>query len=284
MKYPKRIEIELSAKCNLQCPYCPRRFLSLSDGFMKFDLFKKIIDELSTNPKTIIVLHRRGESLLHPDFVSICNYISKKFNEIQIASNATVLTTDKAYSIINSVTFISFSIDVPRLFNKYRYPADYKKVENNILNFLKLNNKKIKTQVSLVKTNSHNKSDFELFKKIWKDKVDFVRIYEQHSSDGNFGSLQNKRINRQPCVMPFYEMLVYYDGTLGRCNHDWDSNDIGDLNKNSISDIWTNQFYNNLRYQHKTLEITDKVCKNCDSWYPEIGKQGTGETIKNEKN
>nr|MBP7652074.1 SPASM domain-containing protein [Candidatus Dependentiae bacterium] len=180
--------------------------------------------------------------------------------------------------------FYSVSIDVQELFYKLRYPAIYEKVENNIKEFLNMNNNKIKTQVSLVKTRYHNEEDLDLFKKIWEDKVNIVRIYEEHSSDGKFGSLKIKRNNRQTCVMPFYEMLVYYNGTLGRCNHDWDSNDIGDLNYNSISEIWNNNFYKDLRVQHKSLKITDEVCKNCDCWYPEIAKQGTGEVIKNEKN
>ena len=80
--------------------------------------------------------------------------------------------------------------------------------------------------------------------------------------------------------MPFYEMLIYCDGKIGRCNHDWDGEPIGDLNKKSIHEIWHGKTYQELRRQHETLDLKDSVCASCDSWYPEEGIQGTGEVIK----
>jgi radical SAM protein with 4Fe4S-binding SPASM domain len=80
--------------------------------------------------------------------------------------------------------------------------------------------------------------------------------------------------------MPFYEILIYCDGKVGRCNHDWNGIPIGDVNNSTIKDIWNSSFYEDLRKQHQILDIKDEVCKNCDCWYPEIGKQGTGETME----
>ena len=80
--------------------------------------------------------------------------------------------------------------------------------------------------------------------------------------------------------MPFYEMLIYYDGKIGRCNHDWDGEPLGDLSQSSINEIWHSEIYDRLRRQHQTLNIQDSVCAKCDSWYPEEGIQGTGEVVK----
>jgi sulfatase maturation enzyme AslB (radical SAM superfamily) len=275
--FPRRIEMELASACNLRCTYCPRKFVDVLSGFMEFSLFKRLIDEIAAYPETILVLHRRGESLLHPDFSKICDYIKGKFREVQIATNATLLNEQRAKSIINSMNFISFSIDAPEVFDKTRIPAKYASVEANILKFLDLSKGKLKTQVSMVKTNDTSEKNCDVFKKIWKGKVDRIRIYEEHSHDGRFGSLGRDRGARIPCVMPFYELLICCDGKIGRCNHDWNGRPIGDINKSTIRDIWNGGFCAGLRRQHITLKITDKVCKNCDSWYPEIGKQGTGE-------
>jgi hypothetical protein len=57
---------------------------------------------------------------------------------------------------------------------------------------------------------------------------------------------------------------------------------MGDLKSHTIKEVWNSTRYNDLRNQHKNLKFTDKVCKECDSWYPEIGKQDTGEVILNE--
>ncbi|MDD5512249.1 MAG: radical SAM protein, partial [Candidatus Omnitrophica bacterium] len=94
--FPRRIEIELSAVCNLRCSYCPRKFLKELDGFMEFGLVKQIIDEAAEFPETILVLHRRGESLLHPRFGDICELVKGKFKEVQLATNATLLDDKKS--------------------------------------------------------------------------------------------------------------------------------------------------------------------------------------------
>lgn len=279
-KFPKRIEIELSSCCNLCCVYCPRKHLNHLGDFIDEEIFRKIVDEASAYMQTILVLHRRGESLLHPRFVECCAYVKGKFKEIQIATNATLLDDDKAQAIIDAIHFISFSIDVPEVFDKTRIPARYSDVEKRIMRFLELNNKKVRTQVSMVKTTNTPKENIELFKKIWMNKVDRIRIYEEHSIDGVFGSLKNHRKDRQPCVMPSYELLVFADGKIGRCNHDWNGKPIGDLKTQSIADIWSSDNYMCLRKQHISNKFTDEVCLRCDSWYAEVGNQGTGEVVE----
>ncbi len=213
--FPRRIEIELASICNLHCTYCPRKYVEGLNGFMKFSLFKNLIDQIAIYPHRILVLHRRGESLLHPNFVEICNYVKGKFKEIQLATNATVLDDVKSRAIIDSLSFISFSVDIPSVFNQTRLPAEYHKVEANILRFLELNQGKIKTQVSMVKTIDTPSENVEIFKKIWNGRVDWIRIYEEHSRNGKFGSLGQKRGKRMPCAMPFYDILIFFDGKVG---------------------------------------------------------------------
>jgi len=278
-KFPQRIEIEVSNSCNLCCTYCPRQYLNKPRGFIDRRLFEKIIDEASLYSETTLVLHRRGESLLHPDFINMCGYVKGKFADIQLATNATLLDNSNSKAIIEALSFISFSIDVPQVFNKTRLHAEYIDVERRIFNFLALNKRKIKTQVSLVKTKDTGSDNIEIFKKKWAGKVDRVRIYEEHSINGVFGSLRRPRQRRNPCIMPDYELLVYYDGKVGRCNHDWNGEPMGDVRLQKISEIWCSDKYEKLRHQQAGLEITDEVCANCDSWYAEAGIQGTGEVI-----
>jgi radical SAM protein with 4Fe4S-binding SPASM domain len=279
--FPKRLELELVSDCNLKCTYCPRHYVNELTGYMDFELFKKIIDEATPYPETIFVLHRRGESMLHPRFSDMLNYIAGKFKETQMATNATMLTSEKYEAIVNGLDFLSLSLDTPDRFNKTRLPARYEKVEKNILNFLEYNKGRVRTQASMVKTLDTTDEMCEEFTSIWQDRVDRVRIYEEHSSDGNFGSLTNPRENRKPCVMPIYEMLVYESGMVARCNHDWDSDGMGDTNTHSLKEIWMSDKYKDLREQHITQKLTDPVCSKCDSWYPEIGNQGTGKVVEN---
>ncbi len=249
------------------------------NGYINIDLFKRLIDEISVYPDRLLVLHRRGESLLHPDFVEICKYVQGKFKEVQIATNGTMLSNEKNRAIIDTFGFISFSLDAPEAFDATRIPARYETVERKILNFLAMNQGKVKTQVSMVQTDETPVEHIESFKRAWEGKVDRIRIYQEHSKDGAFGSLSQKREERKPCVMPEYEMLIYCDGKVGRCNHDWDGPPMGDVTTSTIQEVWESPAYQDLRKQHQSLKITDPVCKGCDSWYPSIGNQGTGDVI-----
>ena len=278
--FPPRVEIELSSTCNLQCSYCPRRYLEGLNGFLDFSVFKKIIDEICAYPETIIVLHRRGESMLNPQFNGMLRYIAGKFKEVQMATNATLLDKDRFEAIVNALTFISFSFDAPDVYETTRKPAKYHVVEKKIQEFLQFNKGRVKTQISMVKTENTDEANIEIFKELWHDKVDRVRIYEEHSKNGLFGSLASPRKERKPCVMPVYEILIYSDGKVGRCNHDWNGDPIADVTTQTIAEIWHCDRYNDLRNQHINLDIYDPVCKNCDSWYPEFGVQGTGEVVE----
>lgn len=281
--FPKRIEIELSASCNLACTYCPRHYVGGLNGFMDLTLFKRLIDEAAKHPETILVLHRRGESLLHPEFKRMMAYIRGKFNTVQLATNGTLLNKDNANAIIGAVTFLSFSIDTPRMFNQTRVPANYDSVKANILQFLEINAIKgypVQTQVSMVKTDKTTPEAVRAFEQEWIGRVNRVRVYERHSEDGNFGSLKAKRTQRKPCTMPFYEMLIFYDGKIGRCNHDWNGTPLDSIVDVRIEDMWHSDRYNQFRNEHETMKIKDPVCISCDSWYPEQGVQGTGRVLE----
>jgi radical SAM protein with 4Fe4S-binding SPASM domain len=279
-EFPKRIEIELVSSCNLRCTYCPRHYLDNLNGYIDFNLFKKIVDEASAYPETIIVLHRRGESLLHPRFNDIINYISGKFKEVQLATNATLLTEDKFDSIVKGINFLSFSLDTPDNYDRTRIPANYKVVEEKIVEFLKFNKGRVRTQASMVRTQETEERDVRIFEEIWRSRVDRVRVYEEHSVGGVFGAMKNPRKDRKACAMPFYELLIYDTGKVGRCNHDWNGEPMGDVSVSSISRIWHNSKYAKLRKEQISMQFTDAVCKNCDSWYAESGKQGTGYVIE----
>ncbi|MCJ8344557.1 SPASM domain-containing protein, partial [bacterium] len=150
----------------------------------------------------------------------------------------------------------------------------------NILKFLEMNQGKVKTQVSMVETDDTPAQYVREFKEIWHGKVDRIRVYKEHSKEGVFGSIENPIRERKPCMMPQYEVLVYCDGNIGRCNHDWDGPPMGNVVNNTLLEVWTNKAYRDLRKEHMDLTFKDPVCSKCDSWYPVIGEQQTGEVVE----
>lgn len=273
--FPKRIEIELTNACNSKCVYCPRNYGIGEEGFMSFELFRRIIDESSAHQDIVIQLHRRGESLLHPRFSDMLSYVKGKFRDVQIATNAINLDEKKAFIMAEVMDFVSFSLDLPCRYFEKRGVDVYPQVEKNINRFISIN-KKARMQVSAVRDDDMAETDIEAFRKIWNGKVDRVRIYQKHSIDGVFGAMADKKRDRKPCMKPFTDMVIYWDGKVVRCNHDWSNEPIGYASREGIMEIWNNDNYQRLRDEQKKLCFSEDVCKNCDSWYAEEGVQGTG--------
>ena len=246
-------------------------------------LFIKIIDEISNHPVNSIVIFFRGESLLHPDFFFMIQYLKKKTTAIvQLATNGMLLDNKTSqYLLTTGIDFISFSLDAfsQDTYEKIRKGGDFNKVKKHIHDFLKLkksgNYKNIEVQVSATET-EQNKTELSSFIKYWENRVDRVRIYQQHSQNGKFGKILSnhpsiKTTARTPCQKLFNDMVICYNGNVALCNHDWNrksSNFIGNINHEKIEKIWNGKKYNQIRQKHllKNWHM-ESVCSQCDHWY-----------------
>ena len=72
LEFPKMIIVETSSYCNLSCIHCSRTYLvrngNFTESFMEFDLYKKIIDEMSQYKYTTLRPMGFGEALINPEF------------------------------------------------------------------------------------------------------------------------------------------------------------------------------------------------------------------------
>ncbi len=280
-EFPQRITLELTNKCNLSCTFCPRRLMDKYLGFMDVKLAKKLINEIADNLPVTLVPFFRGESLLHPEWKDILEYAKKKgLGPLQLTTNATLLNKNAANTIIDlEIDFISFSMDTtdPQIYEQTRCGAKYNKTIKNILGFLELKEKrktkKPEVQVSAVETPLH-KPGIEKFVKYWHPKADRVRIYTEHSRDNKSGSISAALPgfkHRMPCHNIYTDLIIYWDGEVALCNHDWTRDkakkSLGNVTKNSISKIWQSEHYNNLRCIHKTGNVENiSPCNHCDHW------------------
>jgi radical SAM protein with 4Fe4S-binding SPASM domain len=254
MQYPKRVTIELTNKCNRHCEGCPRHKMLYPQGYMNKELFHKIVNELP--PQTVIVPFYRGESLLHRDFAEYMQSL-KKFKTVQLATNGDYLNRTNQQAILRNVTFLSISL------HDYRLPN-----RTNYLPFLKeCRDKGIDTQISILETLVTPSSKKRL-KRMWLKHVNRVRIYKEHST-GGFGSMRDCTVgpmeHMQTCNKPFEDMVIYWDGNVGLCNHDWNnSTPLGNVIFTSIADVWQSMRYKEVRLMHTAaMRSNVPTCQAC---------------------
>lgn len=227
--------------------------MTTPQGYMNKHLYKKIVNQLPD--KTVIVPFFRGESTLHKHFPQMMKQLHR-FNEVQLATNGDFLTFHNRQAILKNVTFFSLSLH------------DEAHPEHRQIKFLKQCRKAgIETQVSFV-GELENRLGFMAH---WRRHVDRIRIYLPHSGSG-FGSMVGCNPPPEMCHKPFSDMIAYWNGRVGLCNHDWNNQvNLGNLWRLTVEEIWGGVTYNQIR-QKKRCEVP--VCVNCsfekDKVYGEI--------------
>lgn len=84
----KRIYVEITNVCNLNCSFCPP--ISRAPSFMSVEGFQYIVQHIA--PYTdYIYLHIKGEPLLHPQLESILNICNSFQIYVNITTNGTLL-------------------------------------------------------------------------------------------------------------------------------------------------------------------------------------------------
>ena len=277
--FPARITLELTNVCNLHCVFCPRRFMENERGHMDAALALRLLDEMSLYLPVTLVPFFRGEALLHPEWDRIIDHAKKrKLGPIQLASNASLLTEELARRLIDlDIDFLSFSMDTldPVRYRELR-GADYQESLDNVLRFLDLRDRfgcSTQVQVSAVET-AANKPEMDKFIVFWAQKADRVRVYPEHSADGASGSLANPplpRAERRPCHKVYEDMVIYWNGDVALCNHDWNrkvsGRFIANVSQGSIAQAWQCEAYQDIRRSHRAGDITGMLpCESCDHW------------------
>lgn len=275
---PFSLRIENTNYCNGQCFMCPYPTMKRKKGTMTKELYKKIIDESQELKINYINLHNFGEPLVDKDFVWRVKYAkSKNIKRISTNTNGTLLTKKLAKEIIESgldELFISVDAATKKSYQKIRIGLNYDQVIKNIKYLVQLkkqsNSSHPKIILDFLEFNL-NKNETQKFIKKWKSIVDSVCISQIHDWSNKKKIDIGKTINNyvefshSPCRLPFTEMLVNWDGTVSLCCQDIEGEIIlGDVNKESISDIWQNKKYQSIRKAHLNLKTKNlPLCQNC---------------------
>lgn len=134
------IRLDASTVCQLKCPTCCtgkglNKSSALKNGFLKFEDFKKLLDENSWVKN--IELSNYGEIFLNPDLNKIIEYASK--NKVRLTAdngvNLNHLTEENAKCLVkNKFHSLSVSIDgaTNDIYQIFRKGGDIKKVIENI--------------------------------------------------------------------------------------------------------------------------------------------------------
>ena len=294
---PFSMMIDPSSVCNFRCQFCPTGHPALlkkanrKAGLMKPDLFKKIVDDLTGFPQKIrkLNLYKLGEPLMNEHLEDFIAYTRSKqvANVVSVTTNASLLGRERAIRLLES------GLDHIRISVEHISDAGYREITrtysdyNQILkNAAFLWNEKLRrgshlsVSIKIVDvglTSNEKKTFYNDFSGI----SDTINIETLMGWDGGGGydfrlgrrpdrgidNISPIRKNRQICPQPFYTLAIHHNGYASPCPVDWRINlFLGDVNKNSVVEIWDGSKLKDLRLMHlRSRRFDIDPCAACPS-------------------
>lgn len=271
--YPLIKAIELTNSCTMSCIMCPRSKMKRKVGFMDLDLFKQLIDE-AKGYTNLIGLELWGDSILHPKFDEAVNYMATKGILSQISTNPVNLNDKIIKKIVNSkLDILVLSLDGidDKTYKHFRGPyADYTKAELMIGKLLKAK-KGSKPFITIRMLNMPGLGEhFNEFKKKWSlPGIDQIKLGPFCSQGNTIKNGGKDWINDCVCFRPWEGVYIMWDGRVTNCIFDLNGDVIfGDVNKESIIEIWNNEKMQDFRLQCINNKFDNKLCRNCNEHLP----------------
>jgi MoaA/NifB/PqqE/SkfB family radical SAM enzyme len=238
--YPVHLDVETTSICNLECPMCPYPEMRIPKGNMSMDLFRQIIDQCDGKVFDVL-LHMYGEPLVNKSIFEMIAYA--KQNGVRVTSmstNLTLLTRERSAKLIGSgldKLTLSFEGTDKETFEQVRKGASYEKCLENLRGFLE--------------------------------------VRQQKRAQNPFAVLQIVQMKEtEPGLKEFVDTFSKWTIDLLKvksfvpCCRDYDNHEVlGDVNTQSLMDIWNSPRFMELRGEHLRGEYAKSaLCAKCVEW------------------
>ncbi|MCH8967768.1 MAG: SPASM domain-containing protein [Planctomycetes bacterium] len=277
---PREVQVELTTEDQLSGTILrPRGDVVGRRGPLNLDILARLLENLCQYDDSLIVLGGFGEPLLHPDFEKALQ-LCREANVFGLAvrTNGMAMNEDVARAICdNGVDVVQVLLDANDAEGYHRVhgvDAWDDVVKNmDVLNQLRQS----RTQVNPIIAASLTKSretigTMEAFYDRWLSFSGWAVVegYSHHA-----GLLEDRRVmsmappQRRPCRQLRERCTVLADGRVVGCDQDFQAQYVlGDLNRQSLTEIWQGRQLNALREAHRAGAYSlHPMCEKCDEWH-----------------
>jgi radical SAM protein with 4Fe4S-binding SPASM domain len=271
--FPNHVDIETSSACDMRCPMC----YTVTDKFkqlvkprlMKFELFKKIVDECAANNVFSIRVSLRGEPFLHPQIVEMIRYAKGSgIKEVASLTNGLKLTPERFAELVDiGMDWLTISFDgMGETYERIRKPAKFDEAVEKIRQYRAIKERKgsAKPAIKVQSVWTYIQDDPEAFYDLFAPLVDQVAANPE--IDFGVEEDQIEYLDDFTCPTLWQRLVIGADGQVLMCiNDEYGRQIIGDLNQQTIGEIWNGEELRQVRQIHLRKaghrELTP--CKTC---------------------
>ena len=269
MKKYKRIYIEITNNCNLNCSFCsevlkPRRNMTLEE----FELILNKIKDYTN----YIYLHVKGEPLIHKDIIKFINKANDYNLKVNLTTNGVLFNKyAKELGKCKNLNKINFSLHCEN--NKENY------LEDIFDNIKYLSNTTVIYRLWTLKNNELDEKSTKIVDKIKEyydlspETVDKIknttnikissRIFVDKDNEFIWPTVNNHKSDGF-CYGLSTHIAILVDGTIVPCC--LDSNgviELGNIFNDTLEDIINSDRYQNLLKSLRDRKPCEELCKSC---------------------
>jgi radical SAM protein with 4Fe4S-binding SPASM domain len=280
-KVPLQIDLFAVDVCNLKCPMCPRQDHIPGKGYMDVSLVKKILDQATESSLCAFNFGGLGEPTLYPHLFEVIRHAKEKgVVDVNMHTNGTRLGPDFNRRLIESgLDRIIISLDSAdkERYESIRVGAKFEKVYAAVEDLIKQRNEYPKTRLHIkanfIEMDEDNHTEKNKFISYWASKLNRIAILRYLDCQAGDEKLYYKDNYKQDdnfcCPELWRRLVILSDGTATLCPRDMKKRYvIGDINKQTVSEIWTGERMQNARTLHQNGRFKElDLCKNCPDSY-----------------
>lgn len=282
--FPRRVILELTSKCNFLCRMCPQNGLQRPRMHMDPETCFKVLDELEEQGIEGLWLYHLGESILHPQFREIMEYMSTKDNlgVVWLSTNGHAFSEKHIQTVLNSkLDFLNYSLHAltEEVYKTVAPHGDFDKVRGNLERFWEMKEqakgnhgpKKPYLHLQMIEQETtHGQVDGFIAKYHSKAEIVSVNMLEYVNLPNNeYGRQQRerrpltncKRVDRGDC-------FIMSNGDVTLCDVAVNAEiRLGNVGQEPLYDIWNGEERTRLlRLSREGRMAENEFCAKCTDY------------------
>lgn len=271
MKKYRKIYIEITNICNLNCSFCSQ--VNRKKEYMSLNNFKEILNKIK-DYTDYIYLHVKGEPLLNPNFIDMIKSCEEYNIKVNLTTNGTLFpqVVDKLKEC-KSLNKINFSLHSENNIPNYceEIFKSVEKLPSNVTTIYRLwtlkdNTLDEKSTDIVNKISKYYELSTETVEKIKKEnnvKVSST-IYVDKDNEFEWPTLNYNETSNGYCYALKTQIAILVDGTVVPCCLDSDGIiNLGNINNMSLEEIINSERYKNLQKSFQDRKPCEELCKKC---------------------
>ena len=258
----KKIYIEVTNNCNLDCSFCLKN--NRSKEFISLDKFKVLLKNIEGYAK-YLYFHVMGEPLLHPYINDLIDIASSKYN-VNITTNGYLINKIKNNPNVRQINISlhsyskKYNISIDDYMNNIFDTVDNLATNNTYISYRLWVNSKYKQEIIKRLNNKYQVT-------INKDKMSLAdNVYFETEEEFIWPSYDNDYYNETGSCRGLRDHIgILVDGTVIPCC--LDSNgliNLGNIYNTKLSDIINSSLFKEMKQGFLNNKKIHELCKKCN--------------------